>query len=185
MIFQSKLTVIMKFSLNIQEFLNDRKQDKGNHSVHYHSLCQVILFFVILSVNGSGESSHNGLSEGVRSSLNQPTGTSGRKQTKQNKKPNQTKPTAACGKKLPAATRAEEKPARRHCGATLPPASHRNQNAPSPEEDSLFLLGFRAEDWTAWMRKLRGMPVRTRERKGISRRGPAQPPLDSQPSAEP
>ena len=83
------------------------------------------------------------------------------------------------------ARRAEEKPARRHCGATLPPAGHRNQNAASPEEESSFLLGFRAEDWTAWMRKLRGMPVRTRERKGISRRGPAKPPPDSQPSAEP
>jgi hypothetical protein len=39
-------------------------------------------------------------------------------------------------------------------------------------------LGFRAEDWTAWTRKLRGMPMRTRERKGSSRRGPAKPPVD-------
>ena len=35
------------------------------------------------------------------------------------------------------------------------------------------------------MPKLRGMPVRTRERKGISRPGPAKPLLDSEPSAEP
>ena len=76
MIFNSKLTVIIKFSLNIQEFLNDRKQDKGTQ---YISLCY---FIVILSVNGSGESSHNGLSEGLRCSLNQPTGTSGGKTTK-------------------------------------------------------------------------------------------------------
>jgi len=47
MILKSKLTVIIKFSLNIQEFLNDRKQDKGNHSLHYHSLCQLILFYWI------------------------------------------------------------------------------------------------------------------------------------------
>ncbi|CAI9180494.1 unnamed protein product [Rangifer tarandus platyrhynchus] len=83
------------------------------------------------------------------------------------------------------ARRAEEKPARRHCGATLPPAGHRNRNAASPEEKSSLLLGFRAEDWTAGLRKLRETPVRTRERKGISRRGPATPPLDCEPSAEP
>ena len=45
MIFKSKLTVIIKFSLNIQEFLNDPKQDKVNQSLHYHSLCQLILFY--------------------------------------------------------------------------------------------------------------------------------------------
>ena len=45
MIFKSKLTVIIKFSLNIQEFLNDRKQDKGDHSVHYYSIYQLILFY--------------------------------------------------------------------------------------------------------------------------------------------
>ena len=63
-------------------------------------------------------------------------------------------------------------------GATLPPADHRNQNATRPKENPSFLLGFRAEDWTAWTRKLRGMPMRTRERKGSSRRGPAKPPVD-------
>ena len=70
-------------------------------------------------------------------------------------------------------------------GATLPPADRRNQNAASPEENSSFLLDFRAEVWTAWMPKLRGMPVRTRERKGISGPGPAKPSLDSQPFAGP
>ncbi|XDA90350.1 hypothetical protein R6Z07F_019943 [Ovis aries] len=63
-------------------------------------------------------------------------------------------------------------------GATLPPADHRNQNASSPEENPSFSLGFLAEDRTAWMRKLRRMPMRTRERKGPSRRGPAKPPVD-------
>ena len=33
MILKSKLTVIIKISLKIQEFLNDPKQDKGDHSV--------------------------------------------------------------------------------------------------------------------------------------------------------
>ena len=45
MILKSKLTVIIKISLNIQEFLNDPKQDKGEPSLHYHSLCQLILFY--------------------------------------------------------------------------------------------------------------------------------------------
>ena len=182
MILKSKLTVIIKFSLNIQEFLNDAKQDKGNHSLHY--IHYVSLYYVVgfLSVSGSGESSHNGFSEGLRRSLNQPTGTSGGKQ-------NKTKPAVSCGQKLPVILLKREgggkKPARRHCGATLPPAGYRNQNAASPEENSSFLLGFPAEDWTAWTRKLRGMPVRTTERKRISRRGPAKPSLDSEQSAEP
>ena len=38
MILKSKLTVIIKISLNIQEFLKDPKQDKGDHSMDYHSL---------------------------------------------------------------------------------------------------------------------------------------------------
>ena len=82
MILKSKLTVTIKFSLNIQEFLNDGKQDKGNHSFHY--IHYVSLYYVVgfLSVSGSGESSHNGFSEGLRRSLNQPTGTSGGKQDK-------------------------------------------------------------------------------------------------------
>ena len=63
-------------------------------------------------------------------------------------------------------------------GARLPPADHRNQNATRPKENPSFLLGFRAEDWTAWMRKLRGMPKKTRERMEPSRRGPAKPPVD-------
>ena len=63
-------------------------------------------------------------------------------------------------------------------GATLPPADHRNQNATRPKENPSLLLGFRGDDWTAWMRKLRGMPIRTRERKVPSRRGPAKPPVD-------
>ena len=94
MILKSKLTVIIKFSLNIQEFLNDGKQDKGNHSFHY--IHYVSLYYVVgfLSVSASGESSHNGLSEGLRRSLNQPTGTSGGKQ-------NKTKPAVSCGQKLP------------------------------------------------------------------------------------
>ena len=33
MILKSKLTVIIKISLKIQEFLNDPKQDKGDHTV--------------------------------------------------------------------------------------------------------------------------------------------------------
>jgi len=88
MILKSKLTVIIKFSLNIQEFLNDGKQDKGNHSFHY--IHYVSLYYVVgfLSVSASGESSHNGLSEGLRCSLNQPTGTSGGKE-------NKTKPAAS------------------------------------------------------------------------------------------
>jgi hypothetical protein len=48
----------------------------------------------------------------------------------------------------------------------------------SPEENRSFPLGFRAED-------LWGMPLRTRERKGTSRRGPGQPPLDRASSARP
>ena len=63
-------------------------------------------------------------------------------------------------------------------GATLPPADHRNQNATRPKENPSLLLGFRGDDWTAWMRKLRGMPIRTRERKVPSRRDPAKPPVD-------
>ena len=46
----------------------------------------------------------------------------------------------------------------------------------SPEENRSFLLGFRAED-------LWGMPLRTRERKGTSRRDPGKPPLDRTSSA--
>ena len=63
-------------------------------------------------------------------------------------------------------------------GATLPPADHRNQNARSPGENPSFLLGFREEDCTPWMRKLRRMPMRARERKEPSRRGPAKAPVD-------
>ena len=63
-------------------------------------------------------------------------------------------------------------------GATLPPADHRNQNPTGPEENPSILLGFRGEDWTAWMRKLRRMPLRTRERKEPSGRSPARPPMD-------
>ena len=48
----------------------------------------------------------------------------------------------------------------------------------SSEENRSFLFGFRAED-------LWGMPLRTRERKGTSRRGPGQPPLDRASSARP
>ncbi|XP_024844286.1 uncharacterized protein [Bos taurus] len=79
---------------SIEEFLNDGKQDKGNHSFHY--IHYVSLYYVVgfLSVSASGESSHNGLSEGLRRSLNQPTGTSGGKQ-------NKTKPAVSCGQKLP------------------------------------------------------------------------------------
>jgi len=62
-------------------------------------------------------------------------------------------------------------------GATLPPADHRNQNATRPKENASFPLGFCAEDWAGWMRKLTGMPQRTRERKEPSRRGPAKPPV--------
>ena len=46
----------------------------------------------------------------------------------------------------------------------------------SPEENRSFLLGYVAE--ILW-----GMPLRTRERKGTSRRGPGKPPLDRASSA--
>ena len=138
-------------------------------------------FIVILSVSGSGQSSHNGLSEGLRCSLNQATGTSGGKQ-------NQTSPClwekASCPF-IKAREQRKNRPGDTVDGATLPPADRRNQNAASPEENSSFLLDFRAEVWTAWMPKLRGVPVRTRERKGISGPGPAKPSLDSQPFAGP
>ena len=62
-------------------------------------------------------------------------------------------------------------------GATLPPADHRNQNATRPKENASFPLGFCAEDWAGWMRKLTGMAQRTRDRKEPSRRGPAKPPV--------
>ena len=180
MIFQSKLTVIMKFSLNIQEFLKDPKQDKGKHSVHYHSLCPLILFYCNFKCQWVRRKfSQRALCRG------QIHFESANRHKLRKTKPNETKPAASCGQKPSChfikARRAEGKPARRHCGGTLPPAGHRNQNAASPEEDSSFLLGFRAEDWTVRTRKLRGMPVRTRERKGISRSGLSKPPLDNQP----
>ena len=147
-------------------------------TIHYVSL---YYFIVILSVSGSGQSSHNGLSEGLRCSLNQATGTSGGKQ-------NQTSPClwekASCPF-IKAREQRKNRPGDTVDGATLPPADRRNQNAASPEENSSFLLDSRAEVWTAWMPKLRGMPVRTRERKGISGPGPAKPSLDSQPFAGP
>ena len=66
-------------------------------------------------------------------------------------------------------------------GATLPPADHRNQNARSPGENPSFLLGFREEDCTPWMRKLRRMPMRARDEGTLSKgpghttRGPRAP----------
>ena len=142
-------------------------------TIHYVSL---YYFIVILSVNGFVQSFHKGLSEGLRCSLNQPTGASREKYT-----------TLFLQKASLRFFNGEGRGRNRMSilGATLPPAGYRNPNAASPEENSSFRPGFRAEDWTAWTRKLRGMPVRTRERKGISRPGPAKPLLDSEPSAEP
>lgn len=63
-------------------------------------------------------------------------------------------------------------------GATLPPADHRNQNASSPEENPSFLLGFRAEDRTAWMRKLKEDAHEDQRKEGTLAKGPAKPPVD-------
>ena len=59
------------------------------------------------------------------------------------------------------ARRAGGETAERFCGATLPPAGHRNYNGANPEENPEFLLGFRADDWTEPMTKSRRMPLRT------------------------
>ena len=148
----------MKFSLNIQEFLNDRKQDKGNHSVHYHSLCPLILFYCNFKCQWVRRKFKQRALRRARMQFESANRHKGGKQNKM--KQNLTNrflwQKAFCH--VIKVRRAEGKPARRHCGGTLPPAGHRNQNAASPEEESSFLLGFCAEDWTAWMRKLKGCP---------------------------
>ena len=59
-------------------------------------------------------------------------------------------------------------------GATLAPADHRNQNATRPKENPSFLVGFRAEDWTAWTRKLRGNPHEHQRKEGNFSKGSGQ-----------